>query len=311
MATALVIGGTGFIGGRVVRRFVQAGWNTVSLDMNPDRGQLADITKSVTFTRGDVTKFDDVIRTILLSGKLDCIIALPYFSQAQSAEHLHRALRTNIVGMDNVFEAARLTGVKRVIFASSAANPLDATPGDHPILPTTIYGWSKHFNEIMAAAYSEKYGMTIAGIRPSAVFGAARVEGFILHSTLINEAALGRPVHLDAAPNAHSSLIHVDDVAEAFYQVATASKPRHAEYALTADHVTLEELADIVRGILPTADISFKQPATAAGTIASVREDRIEAEFGVARAPLAQRVLETMNLTRLAAGLTPLGPAGR
>src|SRR5262249_41783291 len=71
----------------------------------------------------------------------------------------------------------------------------------------------------------------------------------------------------------------------------------------SADRITLDELAGIVRSFIPTAEISFEQPPSISGSVAPVGDGRIEAEFGVTRPPLAQRVLETINTTPSAAGL--------
>jgi nucleoside-diphosphate-sugar epimerase len=51
----LVIGGTGFIGPRLIRRLVAAGETVVCMDVNP--GTFTDLGDKVTVVRGDVTQF--------------------------------------------------------------------------------------------------------------------------------------------------------------------------------------------------------------------------------------------------------------
>ncbi len=70
----------------------------------------------------------------------------------------------------NVFEAARATGVKRIVFASSIQavgfHPLarkldDATP----LRPSGFYGVSKGFGECLASLYADKFGLSVACLR--------------------------------------------------------------------------------------------------------------------------------------------------
>src|SRR5919197_498049 len=94
----LVVGATGFIGPRLIKRLVA-------------RGE--------TVLRGDVTQFEDVIRTVL-DVKPERLINLAYGLGAGEGNP-HQVMRLDVLGMDNCFEAARLGGVRRVVYASSIA----------------------------------------------------------------------------------------------------------------------------------------------------------------------------------------------
>ena len=96
-------------------------------------------------------------------------------------------LNGNIVGTYNVFEAARLAGVKRVVFASSGnairgyenvepykalvEGRYDDVPTDYPkithtmIRPEGIYGAAKVFGEALGYYYSDAYGMSFLNVR--------------------------------------------------------------------------------------------------------------------------------------------------
>ena len=79
-------------------------------------------------------------------------------------------LQANIIGTYNLFEAARLEGVKRVVFASSnhvmGFYPRsDIIPTDKTVRPDTRYGLSKAFGEATASLYAEKYGAEVLSIR--------------------------------------------------------------------------------------------------------------------------------------------------
>jgi uronate dehydrogenase len=79
-------------------------------------------------------------------------------------------LEANIVGNYNLFEAARLEGVKRIVFASSnhvtGFYPRSETiPADVTPRPDTRYGVSKAFGESLASLYAYKYGAEVMSIR--------------------------------------------------------------------------------------------------------------------------------------------------
>ena len=96
-------------------------------------------------------------------------------------------LRHNVIGTYNVFEAARLAGVRRVVFASSGATvtgyerepPLDAIVAgrydgvvafpvlthETPARPTTLYGCSKVWGESVARYYVDVHGLSAVCVR--------------------------------------------------------------------------------------------------------------------------------------------------
>lgn len=100
-------------------------------------------------------------------------------------------LRYNVIGTYNVFEAARLAGVKRVVYASSGATvsnyesepPFDALvqgryhdvstwptlTHETPVHPNGLYGCSKVWGEAVARHYSDAHDMSMICLRIGAV----------------------------------------------------------------------------------------------------------------------------------------------
>jgi len=79
-------------------------------------------------------------------------------------------LNANIIGAYNLFEAARIDGVKRIVFASSnhaVGFYKRDTTNDHTaaLRPDTRYGLSKAFGESLASLYADKYGAEVMNIR--------------------------------------------------------------------------------------------------------------------------------------------------
>jgi len=306
--STLIIGGTGFIGPRVMRLLLARGEAVACMDINPNTPAVADLAGRVKMVRGDVTQFDDVIGT-MLAEKPDRVINLSYYLGSEHAPHL--ALKLNILGMDNCFEAARLTGVKRVVFASSlAVNGQQRHFGDRPVTEDDFrhgdyqYAVHKIFNEEQAKDYRAKYGMSITAIRPANVTGPDKVRGSVDHVNCITQPARGNPIsfpHKDAM----RCPVHVDDVAEVFARVALADAPKHAVYNTGGTAISLGDLAEMVKEFLPDAQITFQHETGGRDISGNYQIDntRLVQEFGVQYLPYRQRVLQIINEVRAAEGL--------
>lgn len=307
----VVIGGTGFIGTRVIRRLAARGEEVVCMDINPGAASFGDLGKQVTVVRGDVTQFDDVMRT-LVEAKPTRVINLSYFLGSEHAPHV--AMRLNVLGMDNCFEAARLCGVQRVVYASSVAvSGLQKHYGerlvneDDPKYGDNQYAMHKIFNEWQAEDYRAKYGLSITGVRPANVTGPDKVRGSVDHVQCITQPARGQPITLPYRDYMRLP-IHVDDIAEVFVRVLLADAPRYPIYNSGGTPISLGELVDMVRTFLPDAHIAFEHNTGGKERSGNylVDNSRLRQEFEVEYPPLRQRVLQIINEVREQEGLPRL-----
>src|SRR5437667_6668648 len=253
--SVLVVGATGFIGPRLIRRLVARGESVVGMDLNPGAATFGDVPIGAPVIRGDVTSFEDVMRTVL-DVKPDRLINLAYGLGAGEGNP-HQVMRLDVLGMDNCFEAARLGGVKRVVYASSiAVSGQQSHFGDRQVTEddatygTSQYAVHKIFNEFQARKYIKNYGMSITGVRPANVTGPDKVRGSVDHVQISTEAARGQPVHLPKK-GLMRLLVHVEDMAEIFARILFADAPRPALYNSGGIPVSLGALAYTVRGIRP------------------------------------------------------------
>src|SRR5258708_23886117 len=115
--TVLIIGGTGFIGRRLIPLLAQRGEESVVMDINPQTANFSELAK-VKVLRGDVSQFDDVMAA-MTAVKPDRGVNLAYYISSDLPPRV--AFKLNILGMDNCFEAARLAGGNRGVYASSVA----------------------------------------------------------------------------------------------------------------------------------------------------------------------------------------------
>ena len=310
--SVFVIGGTGFIGHRLVRLLAARDQTVTCMDIDPQAHSFADLGGQVTSVRGDVTQFDDVMAA-MAKAKPERVINLSYFIGSDHAPHV--AMKLNILGMDNCFEAARLLDVKHTMYASSlAVNGKQTHYGDRAVTELDEvhgeYQYAKHkiVNEWQAQDYSEKFGMLITGIRPANVAGPDKVRGSVDHVNIITEPARGKAISFPFK-DAMRCPIHVDDICEVFARVLMSEKPAHRIYNSGGTAISLGDIADVVRSYLPDAKISFAKDSGGKDASGNYRIDnaRLVGEFGLQYRPYRERVLQIINEVRRDNGLTPLG----
>ncbi len=308
----LVIGGAGFIGRRMIPLLAAAGHDVTCMDIDVAGAQaaFADLGDKVNVVRGDVTQFDDVIGAVQET-RAEKLVNLSYFIGDLPP---HVAFKLDIQGMDNCFEAARRSGVKHTVFASSVAvSGPQAHFGERPVDETderrgdTQYAVNKITNEWQAHDYRRAYDMAITCIRPANVTGPDKKFGSIDHVNCMCQPARGQSITFPRADTMFC-VIHVDDMAEVFARVTLADKPKYETYNSGGAAVSLAELASLVREFLPEADIQFE--AESGGREISgnflIDNSRVVEEFGMQYAPLRQRVKEVINDIRAEEGLPPL-----
>jgi len=309
--SVFVIGGTGFIGHRLVRLLAARGQKVTCMDIAPAAHSFADLGEQVASVRGDVTQFDDVMAA-MAKARPERVINLSYFIGSDHAPHV--AMKLNVLGMDNCFEAARLVGAKHTMYASSlAVNGRQSHYGDRPVTEEDDvhgeYQYAKHkiMNEWQAQDYSEKFGMLITGVRPANVAGPDKVRGSVDHVNIITEPARGNAIKFPFK-DAMRCPIHVDDIAEVFARVLMSEKPQHRIYNSGGIAISLGEIAEIVRGYLPQAKISFDKDEGGKAISGNhmIENARLVQEFGVQYRPYRERVLQIINDIRRDNGQPPL-----
>jgi nucleoside-diphosphate-sugar epimerase len=252
--------------------------------------------------------------TAMSAAKPERVVNLAYLIGSHHAPHT--AIRINVLGTDNCFEAARQLGVRHTVYAGSfAPNGRQSNYGeravseDDPVYGEYQYARHKIMNEWQALDYIEKFDMCITAIRAAYVTGPDKVRGSVDHVRCITEPARGNPVTLPFQ-DAMCCAIHVDDMAEVFARVLLADRPAHRVYNSGGTSISLGEIAIIVRSYLPDAEITFQNERGAKEVNATYLLDnsRLRSEFGIQYPPFSERVLQIINDTRRGVGLSPVGP---
>mgnify|MGYP001052744479 CR=1 FL=1 len=298
----LVTGGTGFIGSRIVRDLIREGQPVVIFDVLPQMNALKEMLiqsemGAVKTVQGDILDLAALLRACI-EYKIDTIIHMAYFKVLHARANPLWATRVNCEGTANVFEAARICGIKRVVWASSIAvfGPPEMysgedIPNDGPHYPATFYGACKSFNERQASLYCDSYGLDIIGLRYAVGYGPNKVGSTsypIIHE-LIEKPAVGEPGRV---PYGESVLnwLHVDDEAAAALHAARAPSTR------------TREVADYVRELIPGADIVLEKGSLVFSSRFDLRQTREELGYRN-RWSCKEGIRETINAVRRQRGL--------
>ena len=310
--SVMVTGGTGFIGNRIIRKLVERGEDVVCFDLAPPRPNLAPYMDRVQLYRGDITQLPHLLEAIN-AHRVHKIIHMAALLPPDTEDRPHFAMQVNIGGTNNVFEAARWTGIERVVYASSiAVYGVQDTFGERPITeddlndPINVYGMTKSVNDFSAKRYIDRYGLDLRGIRICTVFGHGRVTGMtgMIGGLMVSLPAIGQPVSMPFHQDEPSPMIHAEDAAEIFVRAALAETLEHRIYISGGSLATIKDMADTVRSFIPDAEITTGEQAVP--HVYLVDNSRMLADIGYEIAPLRHRVLDHINDARAEAGMEPL-----
>ncbi len=161
--------------------------------------------------------------------------AIAHFGGISTEDKFEPILQANIVGVFNLYEAARKHGVKRVVFASSNHvtgfyKQADLIDADDPMRPDGLYGVSKCFGENLSRFYFDRHGIETVCLRIGSSF--PQVKDRRMLATFLSYDDLVELVRCALfAPRAgHTIIFGMSDNAGKWWDNATAAhlgfKPR-------------------------------------------------------------------------------------
>ncbi|PSP82407.1 UDP-glucose 4-epimerase [Halobacteriales archaeon QS_1_68_17] len=259
----LITGGAGFIGGHLAERFAGDGhdvtvfdsfepfYDTRIKDHNVEVGREAAAAGGGTYrlVEGDVRDADLVAEVV---GDADYV----YHQAAQagvrqSVENPRKYDAINVDGTLNVLDAARDSGVERVVVASSSSVygkprylPYDE---DHPTTPVSPYGASKLAAERYAGAYAEVYDLPTVSLRYFTVYGP-RMRPNMAITNFVSRCLNGDPPVVYGDGSQTRDFTYVDDVVAANVTLLdTDAADGEVLNVGSTDNIDVETLATVVR----------------------------------------------------------------
>jgi UDP-glucose 4-epimerase len=208
----LVTGGGGFIGRYVVEQLVEKGARVRIFDL-PGKGEDLARRVGAEFMAVDIRQPEQVRRA---AEGMDGIFHMAVLALNPSTENPRRCLEINVAGSFNVFEAAHLAGVQKVVFSSASSvygDTLEIMDERHPLGAQTIYGASKIAGEALLRALSAQWGFGYVTLRYMNVYGPHM--GFGLVDSVLKRIASGQPPVINGDGSQSFDFVYVGDVAGA------------------------------------------------------------------------------------------------
>jgi UDP-glucose 4-epimerase len=175
MTVALVTGGAGFIGSHLVDALLERGDEVRVFDdfSTGKRENLRNVEDQIDIIPGSITEPDAIQMAARGADLVFHLAALPSVQRSvRDPATTHAVCAT---GTLNVLEAARLAGVRRVVYAASSSAYGDI-PGtvrteDDPVAPISPYGVAKLAGEMYCRSFTKVYGLETARVRYFNIFG--------------------------------------------------------------------------------------------------------------------------------------------
>jgi UDP-glucose 4-epimerase len=305
----ILITGAGLIGAHCARRAADAGAQVVLYDLSPNRAYIQQIIGK---QRAEIVAADLRDLPALLSAlerfNVDTVVHTAGLIGKRVAENSYTGATNNILGTIHVLEAARLRGLKRVVYVSTfgvydrAENSSAAIRETDAIGGHNLYTTTKVCSEHLVHAYTEQYKLDTIIIRPAGVFGRGHYVGGSTVGMNMRDLARniikGEPFAIDAKVYFPNEYVYAKDVALALHLACEATEPKQRIYNAGSGVVTgPQDLAQTVRSLAPKIGIQVVGAgASDKSKNAPLDLSRSEAELGYRpRYPLKEALSDYME----------------
>jgi nucleoside-diphosphate-sugar epimerase len=287
----LITGGTGYIGAELARLLVNRGQEVTLFDIAINNYRIDDIKSQVKIVRGDVGISSEVFNAVKNNG-IDEIYHLGSMLTAMSELDPWASFQSNVIGTYNVLEAARLFGVKKLLFTSTLGTyGLDFPPviTDTTLQrPVTMYGCGKLYGESLGRFYKNNFGLDFRSVRFAHMIGPnVRTPGHWA-PPMIEDAIQGKP-HLCLQGTAKSviSMIYVRDAARAceMAQKAPAENIKMVNYNVTGvkQVVSATKIEALLKKRYPKTSVTYQEVTSASGAVSGTHSNMKEFNDDCAR----------------------------
>ncbi|KNE56855.1 hypothetical protein AMAG_02627 [Allomyces macrogynus ATCC 38327] len=255
--TALVTGGSGFIGSHLVEKLLALGYKVRILD-NLATGYLHNIAHLVThanveFVYGDIMDQDTILQAVQGVDYVYHLAAMSKVAPSMKDPAMARfCLDTNVGGTVNVLNASRIAGVKKVVYAASSTyygnGKVPMNEVDPPNL-LTPYSATKYEGEIQMDLYDRIFNLPTIAVRFFMVYGPrqpttgayAIVTGVFLKKWMDHQ-----PLPIEGDGSHYRDFIHARDITKALILAQQSPHRAMVVNAGTGVGHSVHEVADLV-----------------------------------------------------------------
>ena len=267
----LVTGGSGLVGAYATAMLLERGERPVVFDVALNERLLNAVgvdTTKVTLIRGDMMDLPAIISAIR-DNECDRIIHLAAFLGEEVQRRPYSGVRLNFMGTINVFEAARLEKVARVVFPSSGTvylgslgEGLSKVDESIPMNPPSVYAATKASCEFMGRAYAKRYGFEFICLRyTGGLYGpspaALKATREIAIQQMIRAAVKGEPAKINWAYGP-AEILYGKDAAKGTVLAVLKDKFKDTLFHIgNGKMVSGDDIADAIRKKFPGSDIGL------------------------------------------------------
>jgi len=256
-----VTGCTGFVGGAVVRKLLEAS-HTIRALVRPgmDTRQLDGLP--IERIEGELADADSLLR-----GMKDCDwvfhVAALYAYWGYTWDDFYKS---NVEGTRRVMEAASASHIQRVVYTSSIASlgiPRDGTPGDEET-PVTLedmlsdYKRSKYLAEEVVREFVGQ-GLPVVTVNPAAPVGVADHKPTQTGKMIVDFLNGRMPAYVDTG----LTIVDVEDVAEGHLLAAERGKAGE-RYILGGENLSLKQVLDMLSEVSGKPEVRARIPRAVA-----------------------------------------------
>jgi UDP-glucose 4-epimerase len=239
--TLLITGGTGSFGNAVLRRFLESDLQEIRI-FSRDEKKQDDMRKKyksnkLKFYIGDVRDFQSVMNAVR---GVDFIYHAAALKQVPSCEFYPlEAVKTNVLGTENVLEAAVQVGVERVVCLSTdkAVYPINAMGISKAMMEKVVVAKSRSSNDTVICA--TRYGNVMAS------------RGSVI-PLFTNQIRTGQPITI-TDPSMTRFMMTLDDAVDLVLFAFENGRPGEI-FVQKAPAATIETLAKALTGLLGKPD---------------------------------------------------------
>jgi UDP-glucose 4-epimerase len=281
----VLITGAGLIGTHTARELIERGDEVTLFDVAPRPDYIRRVTgKDLPVIRGDIRDLPVLIEAFH-QVQPDCVIHLAASVGEANISNVYAGFQVNLVAVINVAEAVHLTGVRRLIHASTQAvyageDPKDLLREDSPLDSRgRVYNASKLACEHVLKTYAAKHGFELALLRFAGVYGYHSVAGGpgVAVQQAVWDAMAERPVELNVYESV--DFIYVKDLANGIALTAHAPALPHQVYNLGSGALTtVDDVENALKTIFPGVQMR-RGKLTAARPRMDITRARMELGF--------------------------------
>ena len=262
----LVTGAAGQIGTDLTTTLREKFGNQNVVAMGHKTPMPKDIAEGGPCVMGDVTDIEEY-RKIVVDYQIDTVYHLAAILSATGESKPQLCYDVNLNGLYNVLEVAKDNG-QRLFCPSSIAvfghgTPLENTPQETVLKPTTMYGVTKVAGELLCDYYFHKYGVDVRGIRyPGLISWKTRPTGGTTDYAveIYYEAVLNNKYECFVRADTKLPMMYMPDAIKGTLDLMDApleNLKHHSDFNFAGMSFSAQELADCIATRMPDFECTF------------------------------------------------------